>query len=251
MFRFMSLATLKHTPPRHPRSPPASGPQVARRTSNTAAERPQSPRAAAFALPWLASLVPLAYGLVLAALLAGCGGGGSDNPLDNPATVENPSGSGGRKLSFEYYQRCINPLMLATIVSKGGTSTCASGGCHSDATGTGGALRIRPLAAVVDLTLSSNTPDVTRTTDMYRNFYSSQGVTLVGDPDHSRLINKPLVIGTLHGGGLIFDNEQDEAIQRLRYWITRTMPEGQDEFGSAAASMFTPADPVNGACNVQ
>ncbi len=246
MFWLMSLATLKN--------PPHADPQRARgsRSAPIGADLspPQPTRPAAFAWQVLASLVPLAYGLVLAALLAGCGGG-NDNPLGNPPTVDNPTGSGGRKLSFEYYQRCINPLMLATIVSKGGTSTCASGGCHSDATGTGGALRIRPLAPVVDMAQPGNTPDVVRTTDMYRNYYSSQGVTLVGDPDHSRLINKPLVIGTLHGGGLIFDSVQDEAIQRLRYWITRTMPEGQDEFGSAAASMFTPADPATGACNVQ
>jgi hypothetical protein len=27
------------------------------------------------------------------------------------------------------------------------------------------------------------------------------------------------------------------------------MPQGQDEFSSAAASMFTPADPETGTCN--
>ncbi len=154
MFRLMSLVTLKHKAPRHPHSPPARGPRVAHPHHASAVELPQPPKAAAFALQVLASLVPLAYGLVLAALLAGCGGGGSDNPLGNPATVENPGGSGGRKLSFEYYQRCINPLLLATIVSKGGSSTCASGGCHSDATGTGGALRkYRKLAGDRDVRL--------------------------------------------------------------------------------------------------
>lgn len=192
---------------------------------------------------------PAWYGGLLLALLTGCGGG--DNPLGNPPTVDNPASSGGRKLSFEYFQRCVNPILLSQVVSKNGTSTCASGGCHSDATGTGGALRIRPLAPLVDLRLPANTPDAVRNTDMYRNFYSSQGVTLVGDADHSRLVNKPLVIGTLHGGGLIFDSEQDEAVKRLRYWITRSMPEGQDEFGSAAASLFTPADPQTGACNAE
>jgi hypothetical protein len=236
MFRFMNLARARqrnapHLPPQHPQ------------------HQAHTPLRATLG-PLACGLLPLLHGLVLAGLLTGCGGG-NDNPLGNPPTVENPGGSGGRKLSFEYFQRCIQPILLATIVSKGGTSTCASGGCHSDATGTGGALRIRPLAPLVDMAQPANTPDVVRTTDMYRNFYSSQGVTLVGDPDHSRLINKPLVIGTLHGGGLIFDSAQDEAVQRLRYWITRTMPEGQDEFGSAAASMFTPADPTTGACNVQ
>ncbi|MFY9513312.1 MAG: hypothetical protein WAQ05_20300, partial [Rubrivivax sp.] len=73
------------------------------------------------------------------AALAGCGGGG--NPLDNPPSVQNPAGTGGRKLSFVYFQKCINPILLASITSSSGTSTCASAGCHDNVAGTGGALR--------------------------------------------------------------------------------------------------------------
>jgi hypothetical protein len=190
-------------------------------------------------------LMPFAATVAAAWLVAGCGGGGS--ALENPPDIHNPAGSAsGGKLSFIYFQKCINPLLLAKIVSSTGTNTCASAGCHDNVSGTGGALRIAPGATeVADL----SNPDTVRATDMYKNFYTSQGVTLVGDPDQSRLLNKPLVRGVLHGGGLIFDNDQDINARRIRYWISRPVPSTQDEFSSAAAAMFTPADPQTGSCN--
>src|SRR5690606_33952795 len=100
---------------------------------------------------------------VVAAILAACGGGSA---LDNPPTVENPPLGGGQRLSFAYFQRCINPIYLATIA---GTS-CAGAGCHDNAQGTGGALRVFPSAQPVDLSDPANTPDVIRQTDMYKNF---------------------------------------------------------------------------------
>lgn len=182
------------------------------------------------------------------AALLGCGGGG--NPLDNPPSVQNPAGSGGRKLSFVYFQKCINTILQNPIVSSSGTNTCSSAGCHDTVSGTGGALRVVRGAAAVDLADPAMTPDAIRLTDMYKNYYTSQGVTVVGQPTQSRLLNKPLVSGTLHGGGLIFDNAQDPLVRRIHYWIGHPVPEGQDEFSAtAAAGMFTPNDPQTGTCN--
>ncbi len=184
--------------------------------------------------------------VAIVAALAGCGGG--DNPLDNPTTVQNPAGSGGRKLSFVYFQECINPILRTPITSSAGTSTCASAGCHSNVSGTGGALRVVPDTIDPVVVTSPAQFDVLRQTDMYKNFYSSQGVTVIGQPASSRLLNKPLVIGVLHGGGLIFDSAQDPLAKRIRYWISRPVPEGDkdEEFSqSAAASMFTQTDPLN------
>jgi hypothetical protein len=183
----------------------------------------------------------------LLALVGGCGGG---SPLDNPPNVANPPGATGQKLSFAYFQRCVNPVLnLPLRVNIGGvitTNTCAAAGCHDNTSGTGGALRLFGQAPAVSLSL---TPDAVRTSDMYKNFYSSLGETVVGSPDQSRLVNKPLVRGVLHGGGLIFESAEDPAAKLLRYWINRPMPQGQDEFSTAANTMFTPADPVAGACN--
>lgn len=184
----------------------------------------------------------------LAAVLAACGGGGA---LDNPDSVANPPGGGGQKLSFIYFQRCINPVLntpLPVLINGVTTvNTCAAAGCHDNASGTGGALRLFGTAQAVSLTL---TPEAIRNTDMYKNFYSSLGESVVGSPDQSRLINKPLVRGVLHGGGLIFTSVDDPAAKLIRYWINRPMPQGQDEFSvTASASMFTPADPATGACN--
>jgi hypothetical protein len=188
----------------------------------------------------------------LAAALAGCGG---SSALDNPGDVQNPATSGGEKLSFVYYQKCINPIFLAQLrVNQNGvisTNTCASAGCHDTVSGTGGAFRVIGAAAAVDLASPANTPAAVRNTDMYKNFYSSQGSAIIGAPQQSRLLLKPLVATVLHGGGLIFENDQDPNAQRIRYWISRPMPRGQDEFSSAANTMFTPPDPNVGTCNTQ
>ncbi len=182
-----------------------------------------------------------------AALLAACGGSGA---LDNPPDVANPPGAQGQKLSYLYFQRCVNPVpnaqLRVVINGVATTNTCASGGCHDNATGTGGALRLFGGAPAVDPALGAA---AVRASDMYKNYYSSLGETVVGSPDQSRLMNKPLVRDVLHGGGLIFDSVDMHEAKIIRYWISRPMPQGQDEFSAAANSMFTPADPATGSCN--
>jgi predicted small lipoprotein YifL len=87
--------------------------------------------------------------LTALALLAACGGGG---PLGNPPTVINPPGSSGQSLSFVYFQKCINPVLIAQLaLPSGGTGSCAASGCHDDVNGTGGAFRMLAGAAPVDL----------------------------------------------------------------------------------------------------
>lgn len=184
--------------------------------------------------------------LTLAAALHGCGGGG---PLDNPATLSNPPGANGQKLSFAYFQRCVNPVLNTPLrVNINGvvsTNTCAAGGCHDNGTGTGGALRLMGTASNADLSQAAAT---VRASDMYKNYYSSLGETVVGTADQSRLLNKPLVRGVLHGGGLIFETPDDAAAKLIRYWVNRPMPQGQDEFSDAAKSMFAGGDTVAGMC---
>lgn len=197
---------------------------------------------------------PALAALCTAAVIAlgACGGG---SPLDNAPTLQNPLSAGGQKLSFKYFQKCINPILLAqlqiNIDGVSSTNTCASSGCHDNSTGTGGALRIVQSAQPIDLTDPSNTPEVIRTADIYKNFYSSQGEVVFGDVNSSRLLAKPMLRNVLHGGGLIFENDQDPNVKLIRYWISRPMPLGQDEFSVAANSMFTPADALTGACNTE
>lgn len=193
-----------------------------------------------------------AVGLCLAAsMLASCGGGDS-NAFGNPPTLENPPTSSNGRLAFAYFQKCINPILRAQLqVNIGGqisVNSCASAGCHDSGTGTGGALRVT--AGATDVSLA-DTADVIRTSDMYRNYYSSQGVTVIGSPSQSRLLTKPRVEGVLHGGGLIFTDPNDENVRRLQYWISRPAPQGQDEFSTSTYTMFTPNDPNTGACNTQ
>jgi hypothetical protein len=195
--------------------------------------------------------------LVILTTLGACGG--SSNPIDNPPNISNPAEATGKALSFAYFQRCINPIFLAQLQTQIGnntatgtsTNTCAGSGCHAADTGAGGALRLIPGAQVLDLSDPLNTPSVIRASDMYKNFYSAQGAVIIGSTAQSRLINKPLVRGVLHGGGLIFLSEDDPNAKLIKYWISRPVPVGQDEFSTANYNMFTPADPKVGTCNSQ
>lgn len=195
-------------------------------------------------------LLVLGAAVCLAAIfLASCGGGG---PLSNPPTIVNdPAAVQGQKLSFDYFQKCIDPIFNAQLpIHQAGVTSvnsCAGSGCHDNTHGTGGALRVVPDAQPLDLSDPSNTPEAMRDSDMYRNFYSAQGMTIVGAPAQSRLINKPLVKGTLHGGGLIFESEDDPNLALMAYWISHPMPQGQDEFSTASENMFD----ATGACKTQ
>lgn len=192
--------------------------------------------------------------LSIAGALTACGGGGdggNSNPLGNPASVSNPINTGGQKLSFVYFQQCINPILLAQLPAlQGGgfTNSCAGAGCHDTVTGAGGALRVVPGAQPVDMNDPANTPAVIRNSDMYKNYYSAQGAVVVGSSTQSRLLAKPLLL-VQHGGGQIFASLSDANAARIAYWINNPMPKGQDEFSAAASSMFSPPDPQTGTCN--
>lgn len=182
---------------------------------------------------------PLAALLATAALLSGCGGA---------TEIDNPAGATGQKLVFAYYQRCIEPLLTTPLPAPqgGGSNTCSSGGCHDSVTGTGGALRLIGSAALQDLGQDAAT---LRASEMYRNFYSAQGVTVPGDALASRLLTKPLVLGVLHGGGQVLASTDDLLARRIAYWVNHPAPAEQDEFSAAAAAtMFQGGDVAAGEC---
>lgn len=187
--------------------------------------------------------------IAAATLLGGCGGGG--DPLSNPGNVTNPpttGAPGSQNLSFVYFERCIFPIFNEQLpITQNGvtaTNTCAGAGCHDSNTGTGGALRVivdAQLVAPPD-PLDADAVTAARATDMYKNFYSAQGVTVFGSPIQSRLFDKPLVLNVLHGGGRIFDSQDDPHMKLISYWINHPVP--TNEFSDAAYSMFTPAFPT-------
>jgi hypothetical protein len=197
--------------------------------------------------------MPVAAAISAVGLVAGCGGG--TNPLDNPALVSNLASASGQRLSFAYFQKCVNPIFVASLqIQLGGTTsnnTCAGAGCHDNISGTGGAFRVVPAAQPVNLSDPSLTVDAIRASDMYKNFYSAQGEVVVGSVTQSRLLAKPMLLNVLHGGGLVFANETDPNAVLIKHWISHPAPLGQDEFSSVSYSMFTPADPVSGTCNTQ
>lgn len=192
------------------------------------------------------------FSIALLGTLAACGG--SSNPLANPPVVSNPNSTqGNQHLSFAYFEYCINPIFLKQLQIQGSasTNTCAGAGCHDTVTGTGGAFRVVPAAPALDVADPANTPDVIRASDMYKNFYSAQGMVVIGNTQESRLLFKPLLLGVFHGGGQVFPSDTDPNVKLIKYWITHPAPLGQDEFSAASNNMFTPADPKTGTCNTQ
>jgi hypothetical protein len=178
-------------------------------------------------------LTQAALVLLSCATLLACGGGGG-NPLDNPGAINNPIQISGQRLSFAYFQKCINPIFDAPLPIHMGnitsTNSCAGAGCHDTVAGTGGAFRVVPSAPTLDLSNTANTSDVIRASPMYKNFYSALGVAVAGYPDQSRLLAKPLLSNVLHGGGLIFETRSDPNAVLIHYWISHPAPTGQDEF---------------------
>ena len=131
----------------------------------------------------------------------------------------------------------MQPVLATPQAGPAGSNTCAAGGCHDSLTGTGGALRLDGSAAVVDLALPV---DQIRGQAMYRNFFSAQGVSVIGNPAASLLLAKPRLLNVLHGGGLVLDADS-EAARRITFWISRPMPPGQDEFSSAGLALLDAA----------
>ena len=167
---------------------------------------------------------PLAAATCAIVGLTGCGGG----------TVSDPPVAGAQVLAFAYFQRCVNPVFLKqlpiTLNGVAVTNTCSASACHNNATGAGGAFRIIPTAQPIDLSNAATTPDVIRASDMYKNFISAQGETVIGSPLQSFLIRKPLLLNIFHGGGQIFASDQDPNVKTMEFWILNPVPQGQDEF---------------------
>lgn len=203
----------------------------------------------------LAARISLAAACTLATL-SGCGGGG--NPLDNPETIDNPGNTGGRRLSFLYFQYCVAPIFdmqLTSHVTDPRTgamtttiNTCSGSGCHAVGVSTGGSLTLAPGAAPRAYPATGPLPqsdiDAMRNAaspaPIYQNFISAQAAVVIGQPTQSLLLNKPLVRNVLHGGGVVFETTTDPHAQTIQFWLQRPMPQGQDEFSrSLESSMFT------------
>ena len=172
----------------------------------------------------------------LVALVAGCGGG---TPLGNPPDIQNSGeGTGGRSLSFAYFQRCINPIFRESLPIIGSSppvsNQCGSAGCHDDANGTGGAFRIRAAAPYVP---AGTAEAIVRASDMYKNYVSAQGEVTFNSILLSRLITKPLVRGVLHGGGQIFLDDDNPNVKKITHWMRNPIPAGQDAFTTDLADI--------------
>jgi len=164
---------------------------------------------------------PSAASIVLAAglLMAGC-----DNTV-NPQPVE----ASGSTLCVVDYEVCVNPIFDAALNGRTGVATCSSGGCHSQASGSGGAFKIHPAAA-------------TGSPEMMANYFSARSFANLDDPPGSRLLQKPTAgrsaaIGG-HAGGDIFPGTTDECHAVIQNWIATRV----DDANASVCGSCVPVD---------
>jgi len=120
--------------------------------------------------------------------------------------------SSGTSLCLVDYETCINPILDATLHSSTGVATCSSAGCHSVASGSGGAFKIYANAA----------PGAS---EMMANYFAAKAFANLDDPGNSKLLLEPLtgsasITGT-HTGGDIFPGTQDACYAAMLQWVSR------------------------------
>jgi predicted CxxxxCH...CXXCH cytochrome family protein len=145
--------------------------------------------------------------LLTTLLAGGCG----DTLLPGSPVTPAPVQASGSSLCFPDYQKCVSPIFDATLQGESGVVTCSAAGCHSQATGSGGAFKIYPNAQA-------------DSAEMQSNFFSAQSFADLDDPADSKLLLKPSVMGRSqgvgHAGGNIFPSPSDACYIAIKTWIS-------------------------------
>jgi len=133
-----------------------------------------------------------------------------------------PVQASGSTLCLSNFERCVNPILDAAINSRTGPVTCSAAGCHSQASGSGGAFKIFPNPAP-----GSN--------ESLANFFAARAFANLDNPPTSRLLQKPDADSVPHAGGDIFPNSSDACHSAIQRWISERV----DTENSAACSSCT------------
>lgn len=138
---------------------------------------------------------------MLVVLAASMGVGGC-----NQVTPE-PVQSSGSTLCVSDFERCVTPVLDASINSRTGPATCSAAGCHSQASGSGGAFKIFP----------NPQPGSSQS---LANFFAARGFANLDNPSASRLLTKPDADSVPHAGGDIFPSTADACRAAIATWIS-------------------------------
>ena len=153
---------------------------------------------------------------ILGSLIAGCMQSADNSPVQGTGTA----------LCYVDYQKCINPIFDAAFQGQApdgsfGTKTCSAGGCHSEASGSGGAFKIFPNASA----------DPTGQ-QMQANYFSARAFANLDDPADSKLLLKPSASGRTagvgHAGGNIFPTDTDACHVAIQTWISNRVDDEND-----------------------
>lgn len=163
------------------------------------------------------SLVEHAFGTAAFAavlLLTGC----------NQVTTQEVQAT-GLTLCVSDFERCVSPIFDASINSRTGPVTCSAAGCHSQASGSGGAFKIFP----------NPQPGSSQS---LANFFSARAFANLDNPTTSRLLQKPDADSVAHAGGDIFPNSSDACHAAIVSWISKRV---DDENAASCGSCTVPA----------
>lgn len=166
---------------------------------------------------WLRSL-----GLLIPMLaLRGCAQQADNGPVQGTGTT----------LCYVDFQRCVNPILQATLNAQGSNGgitqvSCAGSACHETdpatglPTGSGGDFHIYPDAE------SDSTGK-----QMQYNFISARGEADLSNPSQSKLLLKPSASGRAfvgHAGGNIFPTDSDACHVAIQTWISNRVADEND-----------------------
>ena len=148
-----------------------------------------------------------------------------------PEAGQQEAAATGQTLCVSDFEMCVSPILDAVIDGRTGQTTCSAGGCHDQASGSGGAFKIFPAPAP-------------GSTQMMANFFAAKAFANLDDPAGSKILLEPLqgqssITGT-HTGGDIFPDTGDACYAALFNWISARVDEDTSETCGACA----PPDPA-------
>lgn len=146
-----------------------------------------------------------------------------------PEAGQQEAAATGKTLCVADFEMCVSPIFDAVIDGRTGQTTCAAGGCHDQATGSGGAFKIFPHPAA-------------GSTQMMANFFAAKAFANLDSPADSKILLEPLqgqssITGS-HTGGDIFPDSGDACYSTLLHWISQRV----DEDTSASCGACTAPD---------
>jgi hypothetical protein len=132
----------------------------------------------------------------------------------------------GTTLCYVDFQRCVNPILEASLQGQTGVVSCAGSACHETDPNTG-----LPTGSGGDFHIYPNAESDSTGFQMQYNFTSARGEANLDNPSESKLLLKPSATGRSevgHAGGNIFPTNTDACHVAIQTWISTRVADEND-----------------------